>query len=121
MLKIYTYSGCSTCRHATKWLASRGIAFDEIPIRETPPNLAELTAMLQATGGELRALCNTSGQDYRALGMKDTLPNMTTEEVLTLLTTHGNLVKRPFAMDASQGIHLIGFKVATWESAFGAT
>ena len=118
MLKVYTYAGCSTCKNATKWLKQQQTPFDEIAIRETPPTLAELRAMLNAHKGDLRALCNTSGLDYRAMGMKDKLPTMTPETVLELLSQHGNLVKRPFAIDATAGIFLIGFKEPIWKSAF---
>ena len=116
MLKVYTYAGCSTCKNATKWLKHRQTPFQEIPIRETPPSLAELRAMLNAHAGDLRALCNTSGQDYRALGMKDKLPTMTPEAVLALLSQQGNLVKRPFAIDLKAGIFLVGFKESLWAS-----
>lgn len=37
MLKLYTYQKCSTCRDAVQWLTERGIAFTELPIRESPP------------------------------------------------------------------------------------
>ena len=116
-MKLYTYQGCSTCKAAVKWLRARGIAFDEIPIRETPPTLAELRAMLAAHGGELRPLFNTSGLDYRALGLKDKLPAMTQDEALKLLSTTGNLVKRPFAIDTKRGIHLTGFHEEAWAAA----
>ena len=69
MLKLYTYSQCSTCRQAVKWLRERRIGFDERPIRETPPTREELERMLAATGGDVRRLCNTSGRDYRELGL----------------------------------------------------
>ena len=42
MLKIYAYSGCSTCKNALKWLKQHAIAFEELAIRETPPSLAGL-------------------------------------------------------------------------------
>jgi arsenate reductase len=48
---IYTYVNCDTCRRAVKWLRAQGIAFDERPIRETPPSPAELRAMLAAGNG----------------------------------------------------------------------
>lgn len=117
-MKIYTYQGCSTCKNALKWLKSRGLRFQEIPIRETPPTLPELTAMLKAHDGQLRALFNTAGLDYRALGLKDKLPQMTTEAALQMLSQTGNLVKRPFLIDEAQGIHLVGFHEATWATAF---
>lgn len=117
MLKIYAYSGCSTCKNALKWLKQHAIPFQEIAIRETPPSMTELKAMLSAFDGELRRLFNTSGMDYRALGLKDKLPSMTTETALKMLSENGNLVKRPFAIDAKNSIHLVGFKEAEWEAA----
>ena len=85
MLKLYAYSGCSTCRNAIKWLKQHDIAFTEIAIRETPPSVPELRAMLEAMGGDLRRLFNTSGLDYRALGIKDKLPELT---AVTFWETH---------------------------------
>ena len=118
MLKLYAYKGCSTCKAAIRWLNAQHIPFEEKAIREEPPSLAELKAMLAAQGGELRPLFNTSGQDYRAMNLKDQLPAMTQDAALKLLAEHGNLVKRPFAIDPHAGIHLVGFKEAEWQSAF---
>ncbi len=116
-MKLYTYQACSTCRSAVKWLRARGISFEEIPIRETPPSLSELRAMLAAHEGQMRPLFNTSGQDYRALGLKDKLPEMSTDEALSLLAGQGNLVKRPFAIDAGRGVFLTGFQEEAWAAA----
>ena len=117
MLKAYVYQGCSTCRNAIKWLKAHHIEFDEVPIRETPPTMVELQAVLKSKGGDVRALFNTSGLDYRALGLKDTLPAMPQTEALHLLSQNGNLVKRPFVIDERNGVHLIGFKEAEWKAA----
>ncbi|MEY4483241.1 MAG: hypothetical protein RL693_693 [Verrucomicrobiota bacterium] len=115
MLKLYAYQGCSTCRNAVKWLKAHDVAFEELAIRETPPTIKELNAMLEAREGDVRSLFNTSGQDYRAMGLKDTLPAMKTTEALKLLSENGNLVKRPFAIDPAKGVYLVGFKEAEWE------
>jgi arsenate reductase len=56
-MKIYTYSKCSTCRKATKWLAAQNLTFEEIPIRETPPGVDELRKMLGYVG-DLKKLFN---------------------------------------------------------------
>lgn len=117
MLTVYTYAACDTCRRATKWLRAEGIAFDEKPIRETPPTGKELRAMLAKQGGELRRLFNTAGQDYRALGLKDKLPAMSEAEALALLAGNGNLVKRPFAISGEVG--LVGFDEAVWAERLG--
>lgn len=116
MLKVYAYSGCSTCRNAIKWLKQHAIAFEEFAIRETPPSLAELKAALASHDGDLRKLFNVSGLDYRSLGLKDKLPGMSIAEALKLLAENGNLVKRPFAIDAKNDIHLIGFKEPEWRA-----
>ena len=119
MLKVYAYSGCSTCKNAIKWLKQRGIEFEEVAIRETPPVVGELKGMLVAQGGELRRLFNVSGMDYRSLGLKDTLPGMSVEAALELLAGNGNLVKRPFVVDAGKKVYLVGFKEEEWEGALG--
>ena len=117
MLKIYDYSGCSTCRNAIKWLKQHAIPFEEIAIRETPPSLADLKAMLAAHDGDLRRLFNVSGLDYRSLGLKDKLPTLSTEAALKLLAENGNLVKRPFGIDSKNKVCLVGFKEPEWQAA----
>jgi len=113
---VYTYANCDTCRRAVKWLRARGIVFVEKPIRETPPTVAELRVMLAAQGGEVRKLFNTSGRDYRALGLGEKLPAMTEAAALTLLAGNGNLVKRPFLLGPGE-MALVGFGEAAWSAA----
>ena len=119
MLKVYVYTGCSTCRSALKWLKDKSISFTEAAIRETPPTVKELKAMLSGRKGELKALFNTSGMDYRAMGLKDKLPAMSEAEALELLSKNGNLVKRPFALDEKAGVFLVGFREPEWQKALG--
>lgn len=116
-LRVYAYAGCDTCRKALKFLAEHEVAPEVIPIREQPPTEAELRTMLVHVGGDLRKLFNTSGQDYKALGMKDRLPKMSEAEALTLLASRGNLVKRPFALTKTAGA--VGFKPDEWRERFG--
>ena len=117
MLKVYTYAKCSTCRKAVKFLRDHHIEFQELPIRETPPSRKELQAMLKARDGNLLALFNTSGLDYKAQGLSTKLPAMTEAEALNLLAKNGNLVKRPFAI--GQDVHLVGFDEAAWQKKLG--
>jgi arsenate reductase (glutaredoxin) len=119
MLKVYGYKGCDTCRKAVKWLGARGIVFEEVPIRELPPTEAELRRVLEARGGDLRALFNTSGQDYREGGWRERLPGMTMEEALEVLASQGNLVKRPVAVDEASGVAINGFREEEWARVFG--
>ena len=116
-LRVYAYQGCSTCKTALKWLKQQGLPFTELAIRETPPTVAELRTALDARSGDMRPLFNVSGQDYRALGLKDTLPTMKADAALELLASNGNLVKRPFVVDAKSGVTLVGFKEVEWQKA----
>jgi arsenate reductase (glutaredoxin) len=96
MLKVYSYSNCSTCRRATKWLREQRIDFEERPIRETPPSMKELETMLAAQQGGLKRLFNTSGRDYREGKIGEKLESISICNALALLERNGNLVKRPF-------------------------
>lgn len=111
---IYTLKTCDSCRKATKFLRDHSIPFEEIPIRETPPSEAELLAALKSTG-DIRKLFNTSGQDYRALGMKDMLPTLSDSDAVALLAGNGNLIKRPFLVTTDT--ILVGFDEAAWSAA----
>lgn len=112
MLKFYAYKGCGTCRKAKKFLDGKGVSYEEIAIRETPPAAGEFKTMLAAYGGELRKLFNTSGGDYKALGMKDKLPGLSEQEAFALLGSNGNLVKRPFLI--GNGVATVGFDEERW-------
>ena len=117
MTKVYAYSGCSTCKSAVKFLKDRKVAHEVLAIRETPPTKAELKRMLVVYEGNVRKLFNTSGQDYRALGLGEKLGSLSTDEALTLLSANGNLVKRPFVLTKDGGV--VGFKADEWERLFG--
>lgn len=115
-LKVYTYKNCGTCKKAVKWLDARSVAYQELPIRETPPGIPELRKMLKAMNGDLKKLFNTSGMDYKQLNLKELLPAMPEDEALGLLSTNGNLVKRPFVI--GKDIATVGFREETWEELF---
>jgi arsenate reductase len=117
MLTLYAYKNCDTCRKAVKWLKENAVAHETKAIRETPPMPAELEAALAALNGDLRKLFNTSGTDYRDLGLKDKLPALSKSEAIALLAENGNLVKRPFLI--SEKTALVGFNEAAWTKALG--
>lgn len=114
-MKLYTYKNCSTCRKAVAHLKDLGIDFDEVPIRDTPPTVEELKRMLKLLGGDVKALFNRSGQDYRALNLKDKLKDMSEAEALKLLASNGNLVRRPFAFIGRNGV--VGYDPKVWNNA----
>ena len=113
---IYTYKNCDTCRKALKYLDAKGVEYKSKAIRDTPPTKKDLKTMLGYMDGEIKKLFNTSGQDYKALNMKDKLPGLSEKDAIVLLNGNGNLVKRPFLLGDSFGT--VGFKEAVWDGMF---
>lgn len=101
-----------------KFLKGASIEYTELPIREQPPTIAELKAMLKTNDGNIRKLFNTAGKDYREQGLGAKLPSLSEDEALALLHGNGNLVKRPFAIDGE--VHLVGFSETVWQTALGS-
>ena len=106
------YPKCSTCRKAQAWLDSRSIAYELRDIKEHNPTIQELTEWHRRSGLPLRRFFNTSGLQYRALGLKDRFPSMGEDEQLALLSSDGMLVKRPMLI--AEDFVLVGFKEADW-------
>ncbi|MFT5905139.1 MAG: arsenate reductase [Cryomorphaceae bacterium] len=76
--------------------------------------MAELQQACAALG--LKKLFNSSGMDYRSLGMKDVLPTLSEVDALKLLSEKGNLIKRPLVITADSAIN--GFKEEGWAEFF---
>ena len=111
------YPKCSTCQKAKAWLDQRGISYDLRDIKLNNPTAEELTAWYQKGGLPLKKFFNTSGLQYKALGLKDKLPEMSEADQLALLATDGMLVKRPLLV--GEDFVLTGFRPAEWETKLG--
>lgn len=117
MLILIEYPKCSTCQKAKQWLKEHGIAFEARHIVEQNPTEEELTRWIGRSGMEVKRFFNTSGLQYKSLGLKDRLPAMSDQEKIRLLATSGMLVKRPLVVTEDQ--ILTGFKEKEWEAALG--
>ena len=117
MIKIYEYANCSTCKNALKFLDKKGVEYKKIPIVDQPPTAAELKKMLgylKEAGGSFKNLFNTSGVQYRELGIADKIQaGMTEAEAIALLSKNGKLIKRPFLLTDDSGT--VGFKEDQWK------
>ena len=108
------YPKCSTCKKAKAWLDVHGVDYDDRHIVEDNPTAEELAAWRGMSGLPVRRFFNTSGQKYRALGVKAQLDaGMTDKEAFALLATDGMLVKRPIIVTDDKV--LTGFKEKEWE------
>ena len=111
------YPNCSTSRRAQKFLDQRGVAYTQRNIHEGNPTAEELRIWQRESGLPLKKFFNTSGQQYRSMGLKDKLPQMDEEEQLRLLASDGMLVKRPILV--GDDFVLVGFREEEWKTRLG--
>jgi len=107
---------CSTCKKAEKWLLEKGIEIEKRNIQTENPTLEEITEWYGKSGLEIKKLFNTSGIKYRELNLKDRLKTESVDQLLTLLSTDGMLVKRPILV--TDNTVLFGFKELDYQTLF---
>lgn len=112
-MQFICYPKCSTCRKAQAWLDELEIPYELRLILEENPSAEELKAWQTRSGLPLKRFFNTSGLKYKALNLKERLPEMSEEEQLELLSSDGMLVKRPLLI--SEDFVLVGFREAEYE------
>ena len=112
MIKFICYPKCTTCQKAQKWLDDKKIEYVYRDIKLDNPTLEELTEWYKKSGLPLKKFFNTSGLQYKSLNLKSKIPTMSEDEMLTLLSTDGMLVKRPVLI--GEGFVLVGFKEDEW-------
>jgi len=107
------YPKCTTCQKAKAYLETNEVTYDFRDIKQENPTVEELTAWWKTSGLPLKKFFNTSGLQYKTLGLKDKLPTMSEEEQIALLATDGMLVKRPLLV--GDDFVLTGFRQNEWE------
>ena len=113
MIDFICYPKCTTCQKAKKWLDDNKIEYVLRDIKAEKPCVEELSVWYEKSGLPLKRFFNTSGLLYKSMELKTKLPDMTDEEMLTLLATDGMLVKRPLLI--CDDTVLVGFKEKEWE------
>lgn len=116
-MEFICYPKCTTCQRARKWLDANEIGYSFRDIKTDHPAYEELKGWHERSGLPLKRFFNTSGMQYRALGLKDRLPAMGADEMLRLLATDGMLVKRPLLV--GDGFVLVGFAEGEWAAQLG--
>lgn len=112
------YPKCTTCQKAKKYLDACGVSCEIRDIKLENPTREELALWHARSGLDLKKFFNTSGLQYRALSLKDRLPQMDEDEMLNLLASDGMLVKRPILV--MPGRVLVGFREKEWAACFQA-
>ncbi|MEX2783750.1 arsenate reductase family protein [Streptococcus sp. H49] len=111
MLVFYEYPKCSTCRKAKTELKELGLTFEAVDIKKSPPQAEDIVLWMKRSDYPLKAFFNTSGQSYRAHGLKDKIQGLTVTEAAALLAADGMLLKRPILVKDGELLQL-GYRTA---------
>lgn len=111
-MTVLCYPKCGTCKKALAFLDAQGVPYTRRDIKTANPTESELRQWHAQSGLPLKRFFNTSGLQYKALELKDKLPNMSEDEQYALLATDGMLVKRPILLCGDKV--LVGFREAEW-------
>ena len=95
MFTFYEYPKCSTCRRAKVELQELGVHFVAVDLTVDTPKAEQLKEWMEQSTYTIKNFFNTSGQVYRALGLKDKIDSLSIDEAANLLASNGMLIKRP--------------------------
>lgn len=103
-LTVYGIPTCGTVKKAKSWLDGKKIPYTSVDLRATPPGRSQIQGWVEAVGN--RALRNTSGGSYRALGPEK--ESWTDAEWVEAFSRDPMLIKRPVIERAGR-LLLVGF------------
>ena len=112
---LYSYSKCSTCRKAAKWLESRDFEFKLIDIVREPPLVNYLNLALEQYSGDKKRIFNTRGKAFKTLNLD--IDSLSKEEIIQLLLSDGKLIKRPFLIYEEEKV-ILGFNEIEYAKQF---
>lgn len=115
MINFYEYSKCTTCRKGKKFLEENGVDFQAHDMVKEPPSKETLKQIIEKSDQDINKFFNSRGKKYKALDLKNKLPEMSDDEKIEILSSDGMLIKRPL-IDTGQHV-LLGFKETEYKEA----
>ena len=123
-IKIYGIKNCGSVQKGLRFLESRGLDFEFVDFKITPPSKEDITRWLNAFG---EATINTKGMTYKKLQLST--QTLDTNAKINLMCQHPTLIKRPIievyhaSQDKGQILKtdscIIGFDEAKYAEIFG--
>ena len=112
---FYSYSKCSTCRKAAKWLKSKDFEFQFIDIVKAPPIVNYLNLALEQYSDDKKKIFNSRGKAFKTLNLD--IYDLSREEIIQLLLSDGKLIKRPFLIYEGKKV-ILGFNEIEYAKQF---
>ena len=110
---FYSYSKCSTCRKASKWLDQNNINFELRDIIKEPPSKEFLELALIQFSSDIKKIFNTRGKSYKSIEVD--ILDLTKKRIIELLSNNGKLIKRPFLI-INESKLILGFNESEYTS-----
>ena len=90
---FYSYSKCSTCRNASKWLDKNNINYHFKDIAKEPPSKKFLELAITQFSLDIKKIFNTRGKSFKSLNFE--ILDLEKKKIIELLSKDGKLIKRP--------------------------
>ena len=103
---FYSYSKCSTCRKAAKWLENKNFEYQLVDIVKEPPLVNYLNLALQQYTKDIKKVFNIRGKAFKSINSD--IYALSREEIIKLLLSDGKLIKRPFLIFEGKKV-ILGF------------
>ncbi len=93
---IYHNPACGTSRNVLGLIENAGVTPKVVLYLKTPPNRAELEALIAKMGVPVRSILREKGTPYAELGLDD--PKKTDAELIDAILAHPILMNRPIVV-----------------------
>jgi len=104
-MKLHGIVNCDTVKKARAWLDARGIGYEWVDFRKSPPSSDDVARWCRAVGWE--ALLNRRGTTWRALDEATKAAVTDAESAIALMRARPTLIKRP-VLEAGPDV-IVGF------------
>ena len=112
---FYSYSRCSTCRKAAKWLDKKNYDYKLIDIVKEPPLYNYLNLALEQHPADNKRIFNTRGKAFKSLNLD--IQSLSRQEIIQILLSNGKLIKRPFLIYEEKKV-ILGFNEIEYAKQF---
>ena len=110
MIKVYGIANCDTVKKARAWLDERGIDYEFVDFKKTPPPRELLEQWCAAFGWE--AVLNRRGTTWRLLPPAAQAKVKDEKSAIALMLDKPSIIKRPIVEEGR--LRLIGFDEAEY-------
>jgi Spx/MgsR family transcriptional regulator len=115
-MKLNGIPNCDTVKKARAWLDARGIAYDWVDFRKTPPSAEDVARWSRAVGWE--TLLNRRGTTWRSLDAASRDRVVDAPAAVRLMAEHPTLIRRPVIERGSEVV--VGFSDEAYSARFRA-